>query len=114
MFLGARDDVPELLQGMDMFIFPSVFEGFGTALIEAQYAGLLCYASKYVIPKETKVTDRMHFVSLDDGLEKWANIVYNDLKISLSSDRTRLKITNSDYDITKQVKNMELALGEGC
>jgi len=39
-FLGFRDDVPALLDSMDMFVFPSHFEGLPGALIEAMAAGL--------------------------------------------------------------------------
>ena len=39
-FLGMRDDVPELLDVMDVFIFPSHFEGLPGALLEAMAAGL--------------------------------------------------------------------------
>jgi glycosyltransferase involved in cell wall biosynthesis len=44
-FTGWRDDVPDLLSAMDLFFFPSLWEGFGLALVEAQAAGLPCVAS---------------------------------------------------------------------
>lgn len=40
IFAGTRSDVPELLDAMDIFVFPSHFEGLPGALIEAMAAGL--------------------------------------------------------------------------
>lgn len=40
--LGARRDVPELLRACDLFVFPSLYEGLGIALIEAMAAGCAC------------------------------------------------------------------------
>ncbi|TCS73717.1 glycosyltransferase involved in cell wall biosynthesis [Effusibacillus lacus] len=39
-FLGARKDVPELLPQFDLFVLPSVMEGFGLAALEAQMSGI--------------------------------------------------------------------------
>ena len=51
IFLGGRFDIPRLLLGgMDMFLFPSLYEGLGMALVEAQAAGLPCIISD-VIPE---------------------------------------------------------------
>ena len=41
-FLGLRNDVPELLQAMDYFLFPSLHEGFSVAFVEAQTTGIQC------------------------------------------------------------------------
>jgi glycosyltransferase involved in cell wall biosynthesis len=40
IFAGRRDDVPDLLDLMDVFVFPSYYEGLPGALIEAMIAGL--------------------------------------------------------------------------
>lgn len=39
-FLGMRNDVPQLMQAMDVFLLPSHFEGLPVVGIEAQAAGL--------------------------------------------------------------------------
>jgi glycosyltransferase involved in cell wall biosynthesis len=39
LFLGFREDVPEILQNLDLFVLPSVSEGFSLATIEAMAAG---------------------------------------------------------------------------
>ena len=77
-FLGDRSDVPDLLQIMDMFFFPSRFEGLGLALVEAQVAGLPCLLSD-TIPKDAHIVkDLIRVVSLDDSIEYWTT-EFNDL-----------------------------------
>jgi glycosyltransferase involved in cell wall biosynthesis len=56
-FLGIRRDIPRLLRAMDLFAFPSLWEGFGTSLVEAMAAGIPIVASdlpcvREIIPDE--------------------------------------------------------------
>ena len=44
--LGPRRDVPDLLRACDLFVFPSLHEGLGIALIEAMAAGCACVATR--------------------------------------------------------------------
>lgn len=70
IFTGSRDDIPELLCAMDIFMFPSRFEALPIAPIEAQAAGLPCIVSTGV-PEEIKVTDSFARLSLDAPAEQW-------------------------------------------
>lgn len=70
LFLGKRDDVDNLMQAMDIFAFPSRFEGFGIVLIEAQTAGLKCIVSDE-IPIIAKITDNIEFLTFDKN--EWIN-----------------------------------------
>lgn len=69
-FLGVRDDVSRLLQAMDVFVFPSRFEGLSIALLEAQAAGLPCVAADTISPK-SKVAEEVTFLSLNQSASEW-------------------------------------------
>ena len=74
IFTGTTDRVPDYLQMMDVFVFPSGSEGFGLVSVEAQAAGLPVAASDRV-PEETRVTDDVVFLPLTDGADAWAETV---------------------------------------
>lgn len=75
IFTGVRDDVNEVLQAMDIFVFPSRFEGFGIVTIEAQASGLFCIVSNNV-PEEIEVTSNVGFIALEKGSKEWANYIF--------------------------------------
>lgn len=72
--LKDRDDVPRLMQAMDYFVFPSVYEGFPMTMVEAQIAGLKCIVSD-AVTKEVALTKDICFLSLKDSIETWAEAV---------------------------------------
>ena len=71
-FLGIREDISDIMQGMDLFLFPSLFEGLPVVLVEAQAAGLRCIVSD-TITSETDVSGRLEFVSLKESPDEWAD-----------------------------------------
>ena len=72
VFTGKRADVPKLMGMMDVFLFPSLYEGLGLAVIEAQSAGLPIVIANSV-PKETEVvSDLFVWMSLSQPPELWA------------------------------------------
>ena len=74
IFTGVRSDVPRLLSGMDVFVFPSLYEGMPNTIIEAQANGLPCVISNS-ITKEAEVTDLINYLSLEEPNELWAETV---------------------------------------
>lgn len=98
LFTGVRDDVSELMQAMDVFVFPSLYEGLPVSLIEAQAAGLLCYVSDRV-PGACALTDLLQRVSLEQSAEHWAEQI---LKKRVYERRNMLgEIENCGYDIVR-------------
>lgn len=69
IFLGVCSDVARKLQAIDVFLFPSKYEGLGIAILEAQIAGCKCIASDRV-PFETKYAENTVYISLSK-LENW-------------------------------------------
>lgn len=99
--LGQRNDVSQLMQAFDAFLFPSIFEGLGIVLIEAQACGLPCLASD-VIPIEAKATDIISFLSLNDSVKKWANYLIEIAKIPRVNHT--IQVNNHGYNILELAK----------
>ncbi len=101
LLLGRRDDVNRLLQAMDVFIFPSRYEGLGLAVIEAQLAGLKVVASTE-LPLVTKVREDMTFLSLSDDAEQWAQEA-----LRVDTDHRLCTGDFSRYDVAYRAKWFE-------
>lgn len=76
IFAGVTSDVSSWYQAMDVFLFPSLWEGLGIVMLEAQASGLPCVASTKV-PALAKVTDNVKFIGLDEPVEKWVKALKN-------------------------------------
>ena len=71
-FLGLRDDVERIMQAMDVFVFPSLYEGLPVTLVEAQAVGIPCVVSSE-ITKEISIASNIKFLALSQSAEKWAS-----------------------------------------
>lgn len=80
VFTGVRGDVAKLIHVFDVLIFPSVFEGLGGVVLEAQAAGVPAVVSTGV-PRETDLgLDMVERCSLDESFDVWNNTITNSLK----------------------------------
>jgi glycosyltransferase involved in cell wall biosynthesis len=79
-FVGVRTDVPRLmLAAMDLFLFPSLYEGLGICLLEAQAAGLRCLVSDTVPKEVVRVPGSVGFLALSSGKDFWSTNVIHGL-----------------------------------
>lgn len=76
IMLENRQDVPQLMDAMDVFLFPSRWEGFGNVLIEAQSMGLRCVISDKV-PESVILTENVQIKSLEEPLTAWVEAILN-------------------------------------
>lgn len=103
MFMGSRDDIPDLLCAMDIFMFPSRFEALPIAPIEAQAAGLPSIVSTGV-PEEIKATDSFARLSLDAPAEQWIEKIAEFSAFDRTkSDLTELKARYSAQSIARKL-----------
>lgn len=82
-FFGVRDDIPKILQAMDVFVFPSLYEGLGIVLIEAQAASLPVVTNK-AIPKIAIVSDLVRMLPIDNP-SRWCREIDEALKMDRSN-----------------------------
>lgn len=100
-FLGVRNDIPELLSIMDVFVFPSLHEGFGNVLIEAQAVGVKCIVSD-TVPDYAFITDLVTPISLDSPIDKWTeNIISIKPEMKVGGDLQRHDINNITKELEK-------------
>lgn len=105
IFTGVRSDVADLMQGMDVFVFPSIYEGLPVTMVEAQASGLPCVISSNV-PKETiLIPELVKFLDLSDTLNKWEQCILESVKTK--RENTIDKIKKSGFDIEESAKWLE-------
>lgn len=104
LFLGARDDVPTLMQAMDLFVLPSRHEGLPLALVEAQAAGLPCLMSES-ITAEAVITGNVEMLPLEEDLWRDSMVRYAS-KASARRDMAG-QVAVAGYSIHEQVKVLE-------
>lgn len=104
IFLGKRVDINNILQGIDVFLFPSKYEGLPVSLIEAQASGLKCIVSD-IVSNEVKITNLVSFISLKEKPLIWASKIleeYNYVRENKYYD-----IKKAGYDIKTEINFIE-------
>ena len=105
-FMGIKTNVNEYLQAMDAFVFPSLYEGLGIVLIEAQASGLKVYTSKNVVPIEANISDTLfNYIDLkSNNYKEWAEKVLHDRN---NYSRNNLVVNKGNYDLNNTIKKLE-------
>ena len=102
LFLGNRNDVSSIYNAMDAFILPSIFEGLGNVLIEAQTNGLPCFVSEFVPEEAIVLSTTKQYPILSDSVIQWVNAL-EEQNVMRCNNSERI-IANSGYDITQESK----------
>lgn len=104
LFTGVISDVSEIMQAMDVFVFPSNYEGLPVTLIEAQASGLPCLISDRV-SLECRITDLVEQVALTKSPEEWAKQAVKAAK--LERKNTASEVRNAGFDIKVSAKYLQ-------
>lgn len=105
LMLGERDDIPELMQAMDVFLLPSLYEGLPIVGVEAQAAGLPCFFSD-VITSRVKVIDTVEFMSLNQTAGEWAEKILEYQAWNGRTD-TSAVLKQSGYDLETEARKLQ-------
>lgn len=109
LFLGNRSDIYNVLKSSDVFVFPSLYEGFGIAVIEAEASGLPIVVSDKV-PENVCVAPNIKRLSLDDDIDKWCGAV-------AECENMKADVLCDDiykFDIKNVLKELHQAFREKC
>jgi glycosyltransferase involved in cell wall biosynthesis len=106
IFTGLRDDIPEWMNMFDVFLFPSLFEGLGIVVIEAQAAGIPCIVSEHV-PGEVDMGLGLVQRQPLDSIEHWT-VASEDSRRRRRLDQSEVlrQIANRGYSIRESIKDI--------
>lgn len=103
-FLGIRSDVEELMQAMDVLLFPSHHEGLPVTIIEAQACSLKCVVSD-AVPKDADIGAKLiNFINLKEDIDMWVDEVIKQYK---RRENIEVYLNNSGYNITHTSKKLQ-------
>lgn len=107
-FIGKRVDIPVCLKLIDIYLFPSLFEGLGIVLLEAQASGCFCVASDGVSTEADRGLNSVHYISLQKNETEWALEIlekYKDWKKPKAQEIVK-KFNESGFEISEAHKRL--------
>ena len=104
-FLGVRADVAQIEQLMDVFVFPSRFEGLPVALIEAQFTHLPCIVSSN-ISREVQLNNAIKFYPIENSAKDWA-LETIELVNQCEREKVLFNTNSQKYHIEKIINDLE-------
>lgn len=105
IYLGVRNDINKIMNCFDCFVLPSISEGLGIVLIEAQASGKPCVFSN-AVPEEANILKQSNMIlPLCNNVKMWANSIVKCEKISI--DKPYEKISKAGYNIKLEAKKLE-------
>lgn len=106
LYTGVRSDMPELLSAMDVFVFPSFYEGMPNTVIESQATGLPCVIAD-TITREANITGLVDYLSLSETAECWAQTAMEKTDKERIDTKHMFKENKYDIDsVTEQFVDM--------
>ena len=101
IFAGYQTNTAAYFAAMDIFVFPSRYEGFGISLLEAQANGLRCFTSTGVTIK-SNISGYVKYISLDKTPAYWAEKI---MSVPFKRFDTNA-ISNSEYNINNAAEKL--------
>jgi glycosyltransferase EpsF len=104
-FLGVRSDIPRLMKAFDVFLLPSIFEGFGIVTVEAQISGTPCILSNSVPISTDMGLGLVRYLSLGERPDKWGEEVEKAIHIKKPERDTLVKaLSEKGFSIQQNIE----------
>jgi glycosyltransferase involved in cell wall biosynthesis len=107
IFTGPRTDIPRLLRAMDVFVFPSLYEGLPLAVVEAQAAGLPCVVSTEVTREVEAVPGLIRWLPLWADAGIWADTVLEGARQPVQAANGLATMRRSAFSVETSFDNMQ-------
>lgn len=109
VFTGVQYNISVWLSAMDFFLFPSVFEGLGIAVLEAQANGVNSLTSAKVVPDEVVINENCMMQDLESGAVAWAKKIMEmkENHSRLSHEKVKHNFVKAGYDIETEIDKLE-------
>lgn len=105
-FKGLSNEINNEMQAMDVFLFPSIFEGLGIALIEAQATGLPCVVSNAIQDEADIKAGLVKKLDLSLSDDKWSSAI--DEMIQTKRIDTSDYVKKAGFDIKAVANNLQV------
>lgn len=102
---GAKNNVADYMNAMDVFVLPSLQEGFPIVLLEAQATGLPCVIADHITPT-CDLTGNISFVSIEHGVDPWVEEITKYQNQDRKTGVSQIKSAGYDVQVvSKQIQN---------
>lgn len=102
LFLGQRDDVPQLLKASDFLLFPSIYEGLSVVLVEAQSSGIKCFFTETLAQETIIQPQNVELHSLKESPATWANAILEKVNYTRKDVSEDMKTKGWDIAVSAQ------------
>ena len=104
--MGNKKDVEKYMWAMDVFLFPSNFEGFPNVLLEAQTTGLPCVVAD-TITKEVRVLDSTYYLALSEDKTHWKELAIKILGMNVKREDCADMIACAGFSVSEEVNKIK-------
>ena len=107
ILLGKREDIHVIMNMIDIFVMPSLHEGFPMTIIEALAAGKKCILSDTISEEVEVVPDSVKFLSLQDDINVWVKTIQENCVQKLDKNKVKDILFEKGFDITTTTNILE-------
>lgn len=105
--LGRREDIPIIMNMIDILVMPSLYEGFPMTIIEAVAAGKICILSDTISNEVEVVPESTVFLSLNENVNEWVKAIQNNYTRKLNTDKVKQILIEKKFDIKTTTEILE-------